>query len=193
MNSSKSKVGFIHVTKTGGVDFRTRAPEGVYANIGHKETAKTYAQEGIPCFGIMRDPIDRFVSAYCFSKLGSDTYTMNAKCANINEFIDNNFKTSRCHQILFKPQMSWFVDGDPKNTYILKYTNDNNPSIIQLLNQVFGININYDTSTPKVNVSKREDCTITEENMAYLLDYYKEDIKIFSKLNKPYMKLDELL
>jgi hypothetical protein len=191
MDLTKHKVGFIHVTKTGGVDFKNNAPEHIYTNTGHKDTAEMYAKNGLPCFGIMRDPIDRFVSAYCFAKLGSDRYTMGMDCSDINSFIRNQFQTGRYHEVLFRPQVSWFRNGDPNTTYILKYSSNNNENISQLLHEVFGIR--YDTIAEKANVSNREECYITESNMEYLFNYYQDDIRLFRKLDGPYMKLCELL
>ena len=190
MDLAEYKVGFIHVTKTGGVDFKNNVPNKIYTNTGHKETAETYTKNGLPCFGIMRDPIERFVSAYCFAKLGSEKYPMGMHCSDINSFISNQFQSGLYHEVLFRPQVSWFKNGDPNNTYILKYSSDNNSNIRQFLRDIFGID--FDTNAYKTNVSKRENCDITDANMKYLLNYYKDDIDLFCELKEPYMKLADI-
>jgi hypothetical protein len=184
------KVGFLHVTKTGGVDFKNHAPPEVYTKNGHNETAEQYAKDNLPCFGIMRHPIERFVSAYCFSKLGSEKYRMGMQYSDINSFIQNHFKRGECHMILFKPQMDWFRNGDPANTYILKY-NDNNDDLLKaFLKNVFDIDMVYSV-TSKANVSVKEECNITEYNVKYLEEYYAEDIAIFKKLDT-YKTLEDI-
>ena len=204
----KCRVGFIHVTKTGGVDLKSKNSIYPQVCIGyklerHNKTAGCYTGRGLPCFGIMREPIDRFISAYCFIKYGSDEQRpliKNGSQLDINSFIINlkdKMKTNKDflkENNLLTGQMRWFKDGDPDNTYILKYNKtSNNETIKQFLKDVFDMDMVYDPDAPRKNVSGREECIINDENLAFLQEYYREDIEVFNRLSPTYTKLRDVL
>ena len=61
MDSDKM-LGFIHMTKTGGSNFRDKNQNKeiyYWPRHAHQETAGYYSKIGIKCFAILRDPVDR--------------------------------------------------------------------------------------------------------------------------------------
>lgn len=200
-------IGFIHITKTGGTDFKDKLtsltkeekiPICYYKY--HNEDAFFYKQNNIPCFAIIREPVNRFISAFKYNTKGSEIYCHNLHIKSLSAFINilkkkpsylNNFENG----IQFKKQVEW-LNGDNDDTYILKYNDDNNYyNIKHFLKEEFSIDYTYDIQSKKKNVSNECDCNITEDDVEFIRQLYKEDVELyerFDKLNVPYIKLSEL-
>lgn len=200
-------IGFIHITKTGGTDFKDKLtslteeeklPICYYKF--HDEDAYFYNKKTLPCFAIIREPVSRFISAFKYNTKGSEIYPRSLHIKTLSEFINilkkkplylNNFEQG----IQFKKQIEW-LNGNNDKTYILKYSDDNNCHNIQkFLKEEFNINYIYDIQKKKKNISKECDCAISDDDVEFIKQLYREDVELyekFDKLNVPYIKLSEL-
>ena len=58
---SNFKVGFIHITKSGGTNIKDKNKNNeLYFGRYHTEDALYYYNKEMPCFAILRNPIERF-------------------------------------------------------------------------------------------------------------------------------------
>ena len=135
-------IGFIHITKTGGTDFKDKLTSlkkeeklPIYYYKIHDEDAFFYKQKNIYCFAIIREPLNRFISAFKYNTKGSEMYSRNLHIKSLSAFINilkkkpsylNNFENG----IQFKKQIEW-LNGDNDKTFIIKYNDDNNCYNIQ--------------------------------------------------------------
>ena len=187
------KVGFIHITKTGGTDFKDKnINKEVYFGDYHYENSLFY-KNFLPCFAIIREPIERFKSTFFYNICGSSKYGKKEYCKkydDINDFIDdcinddcflNNFENGW----QFRQQYKWLT-GNKSNTFVLKYNNNNNCcNIVAFLKKEFNIDYTYTTSNIKINMTYYNHniiSIINEKNNNFLRDFYKEDYYIYEKL-----------
>jgi hypothetical protein len=176
-------IGFVWIPKTGGTDltnyFRQYC-ENIIIPERHKITGKDYT---IPCFTILREPIEKFISAFKFLNIRNDPNEYKKddennpsidfnnindfldstskyikqptiNFNNINNFLDNISDKDLISSIFFKQQHSW-LNND--NMYIVKYDNiDLYTNIIAMFKDIFKIIVNYDNKMidhERLNVS----------------------------------------
>ena len=206
-------VGFIHITKCGGTDFKEKMKHTKDIDFFdyHCGTSKYFTKRRfIPCFTIIREPIERFISLFKYNTLGSDIYEKNNSIYDINEFIgemikngDYTRKFERGWQ--FKKQVEWLDGGDSSRTYLLQYQENNDENIALILQELFNIT-SFSVSDKKTNISlsKQGDielnCLISNENLEFLKIFYKEDMELYynlsnklSKIDSKYISLEDLL
>jgi len=184
-------IGFVWIPKTGGTDlttyFREHCQNIIIPNI-HNTTGKDYS---IPCFTILREPIEKFISAFTFLNIRNrpnllkenswitvdninDFFNSKSKYYieepiinfnNINDFLDNISDNDLTDTIFFQQQYTW-LNND--NMYIVKYDNINlYKNIIEMLKHEFEIIVNYDNKMirdERLNVSDKTglQCELTQ-------------------------------
>ena len=193
------KLGFIHITKTGGTDLKDR---GCGSNImfgpQHDEDARFYKKLGIPCFAIIRDPVQRYISLYTYNKHGSNKYkkTTARMFEDINEFVANHYFNRDYinyfeNGIQFRSQMSWLQDADKNNTYIIAYDKTTLDERIKRLCIDIGIKLTKNTQK-RINVTNNYKYDLSEISRKRILEMYSDDHAFFQKLTSPYSKLSML-
>lgn len=200
-----SVLGYIHIPKTGGMDIKKQFINILYEQTNfvikydffymHKKDNNWFTENNLKCFTFIRDPIERFISGFKFSHKNHISYNLDS---DINSFIQKN---EFVDSIFFKKQISW-LNGDPKNIFLVKFNKNNNyENLLLLLKNEYNVNFNYDfTNYNKMNVSDKNDMNmninlnvnLTQESIDILTNYYAEDIQLYSKLNGPYMTLFDL-
>jgi hypothetical protein len=185
-------LGFIHIPKTGGTDFKYQFNDLLYlqTNIGIKEPRGHitdnlwYSNNNTKCFAFIREPIDRFISGF---KHVNKIIANNNRETDINVFVKNN---TFLNNIIFKKQID-FLNGDPTNVFLIKFNKNNNyENLILLLKNEFNITFNYDfIDYNKKNVSNSDtlNCVLTQESIDIISNFYSEDILLYSKLSEPYI------
>jgi hypothetical protein len=186
-------LGFIHIPKTGGTDFKNQFNELLYLQtniivnepIGHITDNLWYSNCNTKCFAFIREPIDRFISG--FKYLNQNNSNNSNLETDINVFVKNN---TFFNKILFKKQID-YLNGDPTNIFLIKFNKKNNyENLILLLKNEFNITFNYDfVDYNKKNVSYSDglNCVLTQENIDIISALYSEDIQLYSKLSEPYV------
>jgi hypothetical protein len=196
-------IGFVWIPKTGGSDlteyFIKHCKNIIPPTNKHKTTGKNY---NIPCFTILREPIERFVSAFKFLSyakfyeqyIHDDEYNIKINYNNINDYLDNISDDELLKNVFFKHQYNWLNNND---MYIVKYDSKNTyKNIIPMLKNVFGINVDYNIiNDEKMNVSVDTSglqCEFTSYNIERLQRLYKKDYdyyNIFNSNNITYYQL----
>jgi hypothetical protein len=197
------KLGFIHITKSGGTNLKDKNKNpGIFYGDYHIEDAKYYKYLVIPCFAILRCPVERYKSLYYYNNYGSDKYIKkHDKYTDINTFVEAHKMDATLPTIFengfqFRAQVSWLQHGDPDNTYIVLYSKTELIANITALCTQMGINY-IDNKTPNINMTKYENYKeLTDTSIATIKTIYAEDVKLYNELiakNKPFCKLSELI
>lgn len=195
------KKNFVHIPKTGGValvDHIKKHCDDILTH-GHFTTCSNTMGQ---CFGVLREPEDRFQSAFAYWKNGSERENRNdnfgKEFSDVNEFLDAirnpNFGEKHVHAIdaiskrntftgpeHFRPQSSWFDRED--NINIICY--DKNSAKFGA-NAAAAFKDTCDFSNMKrKNVSKCDHRTeLTPDNLQYLHTVYAKDYEMYDKYCK---------
>jgi hypothetical protein len=189
---TKEKYTFIHPTKSGGSAvehfLKTYYNDHIIAGKGH----------GIMCSNtnnpilIVRDVKSRFFSMFNYLKNGSNKFNRDNEFKNkyesytILDFIHllkNNKKelyngfTWNQH---FDNTTAWIKNTRLNNIIIIRYTDDLNPKIQQLINYLGIPNKNVPLSKINVSFKKKEDVEFMNhpEVNAFIQEYFKPDIQL---------------
>ena len=197
------QIGFIHITKTGGTNIKDKNQNNeLYFGPYHHEHAKFYFNKKMPCFAIIRDPIERYESIYYYNTFGSDKYKKSNDIKDINLFVEKHYKNPEFIKkfesgVQFRKQMYWLND---KNAYVVLY--DKNrliQNIENFLRNEFSIKFRYDHSKRRINVTKNSNrIPLTKESIDKIKKIYHEDVQMYNKCvqhlknkNKQYCRLKE--
>lgn len=198
------KVGFIHITKSGGTNIKDKNKNNeLYFGKFHNEDALYYYKKQMPCFAIIRDPIERYESMFYYNTFGSNKYIKSNNIKDINLFVDNhynnpNFINKFENGTQFRKQVSWLNDN---NCYIILFDKKNLVNNVeQFLLDEFSIHYNYDYEGKRINVSNiKEKVQLTQNSIDKIKKLYHEDVQLYNNLLgyqernlKCYCKLKEL-
>jgi len=189
------KYTFIHPTKCGGTAVEQYFQNN-YSNIitgsGHKNVCTAINNPII----IIRDPIDRFISMYNYWKNGSTNglyirdnnfikkygnYTIKdyIKLLKTNAVRDLNHKfTWRQH---YAAQTSWIKKDYYKNAIVIKYDENLDTKIHELLNYLNITDKNIILN--KVNVTKKDEVILDNDDINFIKNRYNSDFELINNIN----------
>ena len=194
-NINQLKYRFIHPTKTGGTAiekyFENNYSEYIIGKF-HTEICKNYNNPII----IVRCPIERFISMFNYWKNGS----MDSKYKRLSSFIDeykyysikefiklikekqtNKLYIDFTNDLHFSSMKYWISENDYSKTVIIKYHNDLNTKIPDLLHK---LNIpDKKIILEKFNVSIKEKVELDEEDKSFLKKQYNYDFKLWDTIH----------
>ena len=196
MNKNTNRFSFIHPTKCGG----TAVENFLLANYSkyfiikthHNLTCNNYNNSII----IIRDPIERFISLFKYWKYGSEIFIRDKKFLEkyknitIKDFIslikenktNTLFYSFTCDKH-FQKMTHWINNTDYKNIIIIKYKNDMNDTIQQML-RLFKIPNLVNKKVEKCNITKnKENVILDEEDIHFIKEYFKEDFDLIHLIN----------
>tara|TARA_B100001109_G_C18623291_1_gene362553 strand:+ start:35 stop:643 length:609 start_codon:yes stop_codon:yes gene_type:complete len=184
---SDLKVGFIHITKTGGTNIKDKNKnKELYFGDYHREDAFYYYKKKMPCFAIIRDPIKRYESMFYYNTFGSDKYEKSNNIKDINLFVDkhyNNRKFIRKFEdgIQFRKQVSWLNNN---NSYIILFDKKNLvKNIEKFLLDEFSIDYKYNYEEKRINVTNiNKKVELTQSSIDKIKKLYHEDVELYEKL-----------
>ena len=184
---NNNKVGFIHITKSGGTNIKDKNKnKELYFGRVHNEDALYYYKKQMPCFAIIRNPIERYESMFYYNTFGSNKYKKNNNIKDINLFVnehynDPNFIKKFENGTQFRKQVSWLNDN---NCYIILFDKENLvKNIKHFLLDEFSIHYNYDFKTKNINVSNNKGkVQLTQNSIDKIKELYHEDVELYNNL-----------
>lgn len=201
---SNLKLGFIHITKSGGTNIKDKNKNNeLYFGRFHEEDALYYYKKQMPCFAIIRNPIERYESMFYYNTFGSNKYSKSNNIEDINLFIDKHYDNPKFinkfeNGTQFRKQVSWLNDN---NCYIILFDKKNLINNIEkFLLDEFSIHYKYDYERKRINVSNmKEKVQLTQNSIDKIKKLYHEDVQLYNNLLgyqqrnlKNYCKLNEL-
>ena len=201
---SNLKVGFIHITKSGGTNIKDKNKNNeLYFGRLHDEDALYYYKKKMPCFAIIRNPIERYESMFYYNTFGSNKYSKSNNIKDINLFVDKHYDNPKLidkfeNGTQFRKQVSWLNDN---NCYIILFDKKKLVNNIEkFLLDKFSIHYKYDYEGKRINVSNmKEKVQLTQNSIDKIKKLYHEDVQLYNKLLryqqrnlKNYCKLNEL-
>lgn len=201
---SNLKLGFIHITKSGGTNIKDKNKNNeLYFGRFHEEDAVYYYKKQMPCFAIIRNPIERYKSMFYYNTFGSNKYSKSNNIEDINLFIDKHYDNPEFinkfeNGTQFRKQVSWLNNN---NCYIILF--DKNKlinNIEKFLLDEFSIHYKYDYERKRINVTNmKEKVQLTQNSIDKIKKLYHEDVQLYNNLLgyqqknlKNYCKLNEL-
>jgi len=194
-NINQLKYRFIHPTKTGGTAIEKFFENNYSLYIHgkhHTEICKNYDNPII----IIRCPIDRFISMFNYWKNGSVDSKYKRPLSFIDEYKNYSIKdfitlikqkqneklyvdfTTDLH---FSSMNYWISENDYNKTIVIKYHNDLNTKIPDLLQK---LNIpDKKISLEKFNVSIKEIIELDEEDKIFLKKRFAYDFKLWDTIH----------
>lgn len=201
---SNLKVGFIHITKSGGTNIKDKNKNNeLYFGIVHNEDALYYYKKQMPCFAIIRNPIERYESMFYYNTFGSNKYSKSNNIEDINLFVDKHYDNPDFinkfeNGTQFRKQVSWLNDN---NCYIILFDKKKLVNNVEnFLLDEFSIHYKYDYDGKRINVSNfKEKVQLTQNSIDKIKKLYHEDVQLYNNLLgyqqrnlKNYCKLNEL-
>lgn len=189
---------FCHIPKTGGtalVHFFIDNYRGMffYEYIEQVHTKKCSAYNNP--ITIIRDPYERFKSAFFYWKYGSDVWNISSLLENVcvNTFIDHylehEMNETRRHRVpfiskyIFMPQSYWLPKTEYKNTIVIKYQKDLSPLTEELVEKLKLPAIKRPIKRLN-NTSKIDDeYNLNDRSKKFIDDLYKEDFILYNLLD----------
>lgn len=201
---SNLKVGFVHITKNGGTNIKDKNKNNeLYFGIYHDEDALYYYKKQMPCFAIIRNPIERYESMFYYNTFGSNKYSKSNNIKDINLFVDKHYDNPKFinkfeNGTQFRKQVSWLNDN---NCYIILFDKKKLVNNIEkFLLDKFSIHYKYDYEGKRINVSNiKKKVQLTQNSIDKIKKLYLEDVQLYNNLLgyqqrnlKFYCKLKEL-
>lgn len=191
-DSQKHKIGFIHITKSGGTNIKDKNKTNeLYFGSYHYENAIYYYKKQMSCFAIIRNPIERYESMFYYNTFGSNKYSKSNDIKDINLFVDKHYNDPNFIKKFedgtqFRKQISWLGNKDTaNNTFIVLYDKNNLIEHIQnFIKKEFRIDFMYDSDEKNINVTNYSESFLTEESKAKIKEMYKEDMELYEKFTK---------
>ena len=181
---------FIHIPKCAGSSLGTALagtdiighyPWEVYRNYDAKKF------ENHLKFAVLRDPIERFISAYSFllngGKGGVDMRSQDiirAKSTDINEFVQKHFDKKLMFDIIhFVPQHNFVTDYENKLMVDLLFPLNKMERGIEILKKELG----RDLSIDHVNKTSGKKIVLEEASIEKLKELYDIDIELYKSVS----------
>jgi Sulfotransferase family len=182
---------FVHVPKNAGTSIAT----ALYGRTLSHETMRFYLDAvphlamTLPSIAILRDPVERFVSAYRYARAGGGRHRSVARpfrdrymaFGSVDDALDHLEQARSLYDIdhIFRPQ-SWYVTnkaGRPAVRHLIDLRD-----IAHLPDRVPELR---NLRLPHLNASRPFPLTLTDRQQARILAFYHADFALFDHISRP--------
>jgi hypothetical protein len=191
------KYNFLAIPKNGSISMIEFCKDNNIPIINHQRNQNIYTRNRSKidnAFCIIRNPIDRVISAYAFLRQGgvndNDKYDFEkyiAKYSDINHFIKHNLKFCEKNLLHFKSQHTWVKNGKGfinfENVRFLRFDH--------LEDDLAKFSIENDLDFFKIshkNSSNRSDIQLNDDSVEIIKNIYREDFELVEKINRLHTK-----
>lgn len=185
------KIQFLAIPKTGSISLKDFCVYNNIPIIWHRRDLnhtreRIYNHDLLFC--VLRNPVDRVISAYYFLKNGGinqmDKDEWNkyaAKFENINDFIEENLELVVKEQMHFRPQYKWLENMEREILFDkIEFLNFEN-----LEQDLSDFQINHGLKPFKIehkNKSRKDDVELTNESISKIEKIYYKDYELLNRL-----------
>jgi len=203
MNESlniKNNIIFIHIPKNAGTSIAKSFGFEISSHVKASEILESFDFNFFKdkfSFGIVRDPIDRFISLYNYARMEVSYYHNNIHPSksfygkHLDYEILKNASLYECAKLLvegklihdaswnhWKPQYTWIYDELGKTKLINKVYKINNLEELQSdLFNLFKLKFNFENLNKSSTNNKLQ--SVDSKTMSILIDYYRRDFELF--------------
>lgn len=207
--AEEKRIGFIHITKSGGTAIEYSGYHKFITGRGHKATIGNFSNTGDRAICVIREPISRFISIYNFWRYGSEMFERETywkpPVDSLQDFISaasslshpkhaevvKTMNSGRGYtwQAHFKPQKQWLRRGRKKNVVLIRHDSDSAVFKQRVVAAFSELGIE-EQEVSEINVSTRlENDTntanyLSDFHVSWIKEYYKADFKLWEVANR---------
>ena len=137
-------------------------------------------------FALIRNPIDRFMSAFIFQKYRENIIKQEIDCNFfIEELLINNYLRQGWFDNHFQPQITFLIPNRKYKLFVMDKNGINNlKKYIDKDILKTSINIKFPVKNKKILNKFDQDLIINDKNISILKEIYKEDFDLYEKLKR---------
>ena len=174
---------FIHVPKTSGSSVVEFLKNYDFKILGHEH----FLKDDVAVL-VIREPIDRFQSSYNYWKhycIEDKKCDESVTVSHFIEYIKTNnsiLYTTRTWDVHYLPQSNYMATENYKKAIVIRYDKDKMESKLNSLLEYLNIE-NKNIKLNHNNKSTTYTINIQQDDLLWLMQYYKDDFDLWNKLN----------
>ena len=199
-------LGIVHVPKTGGTAINSISCPDLRCATGHSADAYFWRRLGLESFGIIRDPMARFVSQFWYLKLGSemgnkgslkykpflDARAFADSLADPDAPLHGRAVTQFRSRNAYRRQIDILASPLATRVHVACYAEDNSPALLRLLTAVGSQcpagnlpvvrrtgTTNASTGFVELGEQRKSPALLSVRSRLWLMEHYRADLELY--------------